>query len=375
MEYEDVVIQTHDGKFHVEVAAISLLTNYFAKKNVNVKLYRNNECVNNNNILIDIGGIYDPSTNKFDRHQKDFNGTFNKKSKIPLSSVGMIWKHYGKEISKMYIQSKDDLSNLSLDKDLNGLHEEIYFKLIQELDAADNKIPIVQGGTRNYWSNLNLASIIKSINGNGSNEDEQLQNFEKAVSICGIMFDIKFYEVIKNYSNYIKDFNYVKDTYNSRKLNDEYLVFDRIIPTVWRCINDLDPEYNIKFIVLCESECITIKTRCKMGEMYKSIIPLLPEVELRQKLYQPNEIIFIHKDLFTAKTTSLDTAKEIIMKTLEAYKIKKDSQLELEKINNTSMSKTVKIMCYTVSVGIIGGIILNFFPAIIKNYENSENPI
>jgi len=105
---EDVVIQTHDGKFHVEVAAISLLTNYFAKKNVNVKLYRNNECVNNNNILIDIGGIYDPSTNKFDRHQKDFNGTFNKKSKIPLSSVGMIWKHYGKEISKMYIQSKED---------------------------------------------------------------------------------------------------------------------------------------------------------------------------------------------------------------------------------------------------------------------------
>ena len=61
-------------------------------------------------ILVDVGSTFDPKTNRFDHHQRSFTTTFwddlndlnekeqRQKEKIKMSSAGLVYKFYGKEI-------------------------------------------------------------------------------------------------------------------------------------------------------------------------------------------------------------------------------------------------------------------------------------
>jgi uncharacterized UPF0160 family protein len=69
--------------------------------------------------------IYDPSKGRFDHHQKE--GAGNHKNGIPYASFGLIWKHYGEEIS----------GNLET-------FQTIEQKLVIPIDAMDNGINTTQ---------------------------------------------------------------------------------------------------------------------------------------------------------------------------------------------------------------------------------------
>ncbi|KAG0194084.1 hypothetical protein DFQ28_001576 [Apophysomyces sp. BC1034] len=43
-------------------------------------------------VVVDVGGVYDPQRRRFDHHQAGFKETFHKKSAIKLSSAGLIYK-------------------------------------------------------------------------------------------------------------------------------------------------------------------------------------------------------------------------------------------------------------------------------------------
>ena len=53
-------------------------------------------------ILVDVGSEYIPEKLRFDHHQKSFTDTWDnnqdKFKNIKLSSAGLVYKHYGKEI-------------------------------------------------------------------------------------------------------------------------------------------------------------------------------------------------------------------------------------------------------------------------------------
>ena len=51
-------------------------------------------------LVCDVGGIYDPARNKFDHHQSSFEESWTNTEKdiTKLSSAGLIFKHFGKEI-------------------------------------------------------------------------------------------------------------------------------------------------------------------------------------------------------------------------------------------------------------------------------------
>jgi hypothetical protein len=49
-------------------------------------------------VLIDVGGEYSPSTNRFDHHQRGFEEIFGNGHVIKLSSAGLVYKHFGLEI-------------------------------------------------------------------------------------------------------------------------------------------------------------------------------------------------------------------------------------------------------------------------------------
>ena len=49
-------------------------------------------------VVLDVGGVYDPPRRRFDHHQKGFIEVFGHGFATKLSSAGMIYKHFGKEL-------------------------------------------------------------------------------------------------------------------------------------------------------------------------------------------------------------------------------------------------------------------------------------
>lgn len=67
-------------------------------------------------IVIDVGGVYDASNNRFDHHQKGFTEVFGHGYSTKLSSAGLVYKHFGREIVenelKKATQSNENLGKL-----------------------------------------------------------------------------------------------------------------------------------------------------------------------------------------------------------------------------------------------------------------------
>ena len=183
-----MLIQTHSGQFHADdVGAVSLLTSYYNQKNTKVHLVRsrNISILTGANILVDVGGVYDPATHRYDHHQTSCHETFSDDSTIPLSSIGMIWKHFGEELLEMFIKSNDTYNKYpNWETHIKNLWIEVYFKSIREMDGHDNGVLPVEGGDRNYQCYMTIGSIISALNSSDTHNDTaQMKAFQKAVGV------------------------------------------------------------------------------------------------------------------------------------------------------------------------------------------------
>ena len=97
-------IVTHNGNFHADdVFSIAALKSIFPS----FKLIRTRdlEIIAKADIVLDVGGVYDPDTDRFDHHQR--GGAGERENGIPYSSFGLIWQKYGLEIC----QGNQDVAN------------------------------------------------------------------------------------------------------------------------------------------------------------------------------------------------------------------------------------------------------------------------
>ena len=100
----DKTIATHNGNFHADdvfsVAALKCIFPSF-------KLIRTRDLalISQADIVIDVGGEYDPDAGRFDHHQR--GGAGERNNGIPYSSFGLIWKKYGLDIC----QGSQDIAN------------------------------------------------------------------------------------------------------------------------------------------------------------------------------------------------------------------------------------------------------------------------
>ena len=91
----DKTVVTHDGNFHADdVFSIAALKCIFPS--FNLIRTRNNEIINSADIVLDVGGEYNPDNGRFDHHQR--GGAGQREDGIPYSSFGLIWKKYGVQI-------------------------------------------------------------------------------------------------------------------------------------------------------------------------------------------------------------------------------------------------------------------------------------
>ncbi|MDP2593513.1 MAG: MYG1 family protein [bacterium] len=115
-------IVTHNGRFHADevfaVAALSILWN----GQIKIKRTRDAEIANKADVVVDVGGLYEPKRGRFDHHQEGGAGV--RENGVPYAAFGLIWKHFGKEICGGNSALADKVERdmvLYIDADDNGV--------------------------------------------------------------------------------------------------------------------------------------------------------------------------------------------------------------------------------------------------------------
>lgn len=142
-------IGTHSGQFHADDAlACLMLVKYTAEfRSAEIIRTRDQALLKTLDLVVDVGGEYNPETHRYDHHQFSFKETFGEGFKTKLAGSGLIYKHFGPEILRNallvvfekdpnFAQYKCELS----DQQVKELQETLYVNFFEYFDAIDNGI-------------------------------------------------------------------------------------------------------------------------------------------------------------------------------------------------------------------------------------------
>merc|ERR1711977_82808 len=131
---QEKLIGTHSGTFHADEAlAVHLVRTLPDFKGAALVRTRDPAKLDECDIVVDVSGVYDDAAKRYDHHQRGFEETFDAQHKTKLSSAGLIYKHYGKQIIGQAIQSDDE-------EKLEILYQKLYDNFVEALDGIDNGI-------------------------------------------------------------------------------------------------------------------------------------------------------------------------------------------------------------------------------------------
>lgn len=168
---------THSGRFHTdEILAIVMLKCLPEYKDAEIVRTRDNAELNKCDVVVDVGGVYDHWKKRYDHHQKEFNDSLDENHSIRLSSAGLIYKHYGKEV----LEKGFDIT----DKDKRDtIYDALYTKFIEAVDAVDNGVSQYEGVMK-YEVNTTLQNRVNQFNPNFLEEDvDENERFQKAMEL------------------------------------------------------------------------------------------------------------------------------------------------------------------------------------------------
>lgn len=113
-------VVTHDKGFHSDdVFAVAVLQLVYGSENLEIIRTRDEELIREADIVVDVGGEYDPDAGRFDHHQKDAP---QRENGVPYAAIGLVWKTYGETLTTAYAAARIDE------------------RIVRSLDAGDNGI-------------------------------------------------------------------------------------------------------------------------------------------------------------------------------------------------------------------------------------------
>ncbi len=115
-----LTVVVHDGTFHTDdVFACAVVSLAFKDKEVEIVRSRDEAVIAGADIVLDVGGVYDIESLRFDHHQREGAGV--RENGVPYASFGLVWKQYGTMIC-----------------DSEEVAEIIDEQLVQGVDGPDN---------------------------------------------------------------------------------------------------------------------------------------------------------------------------------------------------------------------------------------------
>jgi uncharacterized UPF0160 family protein len=189
----DKVIGTHSGTFQADEAlGVWMLRQLPAYRNSKVVRSRDKEVLDKLDIVIDVGGVYDHDSLRYDHHQRGYDERFDEGKEgtdgrcTKLSASGLVYRHYGRDVIKQYYPT---LSNESLEL----AYTKLYDSMLEALDAIDTGVEMAPEGVELlYKDSTGLSSRVSRTNPRWNEVDESTdeppdadERFEVASKMCG----------------------------------------------------------------------------------------------------------------------------------------------------------------------------------------------
>jgi uncharacterized UPF0160 family protein len=148
-----MLIVTHGGKFHADdawaVAVIAIL-----HPDAELVRTRDPAIIERGDVVIDVGGIWDPATGRFDHHQKGFSGA--RQSGVPYASAGLVWREYGARC--VAALAEKHTGQLLGDDTAQQIAYAIDADIVQYLDLSD------VGAAKNAPGGYGLSAVVSGYN-------------------------------------------------------------------------------------------------------------------------------------------------------------------------------------------------------------------
>ena len=276
-QYNKANFVTHSGTFHVDdVISTIFLSKIFNEINlIRVPSMENRSA--NNKLVFDIG------LGEFDHHQKKRNG--KRKNGIYYSSIGLLWKKYGKEYLK-----KINVKNI------NKVYEYVDKELIQYIDATDNM-------QMEYLKNKALPDFVKLCNPEWNENISEEEGFIHALKLADEFWKI----YIKHAIAEVEAIEIIIKKTN--ETDENYVIFDKELP--YRKAIDLLKNKNIKYLIFkSKRKCYDIRIIDKEIEFKKEI--LINDIKQARKLSKINDLLYVDTRGKLCCTETLDSAINLV---------------------------------------------------------------
>lgn len=168
MNNESLTVGTHSGNFQADdVLAVAMLRMLYPE--LIIIRTRDKTRLNRCTFVVDVGGVYDHHTLRYDHHQTGGGG--ERANGIRYSACGLVWKHYG-----AHICHSQEVANRVDDH------------FVQSIDATDNGQHLYEGGYRCFPGvrGSSLSSMLASLNPTWDEEPSYDGRFIEAVEIATI---------------------------------------------------------------------------------------------------------------------------------------------------------------------------------------------
>lgn len=321
-------IGTHNGTFHCdEVLACFFLRQLPEYKDAEIVRTRDSAQLAECDIVVDVGGQFDPKSHRYDHHQRTFSESFNslcpeKPWVTKLSSAGLVYLHFGRRLLSQLTQLKED------DRQLEVLYDKLYENFVEEVDAVDNGISQCDGEAR-YSVSTTLSSRVGHLNPrwNSKSQDTE-EGFKKALKLVGEEFldRLDFYQ-----SSWLPARAVVEEAVLQRNKVDpsgEVIMFSQggcpWKEHLFALEKELQVETPIKFVLYPDQngqwriQCVpaglnTFQNRLSLLEEWRGV-----RDEALSELSGIKECIFVHASGFIGGNKTQDGALEMARRTLQA---------------------------------------------------------
>lgn len=248
-------ICTHSGSFHAdESLAIYLLRLLPKFSQAQLTRSRNPVDWDASDIVVDVGGKYDGGHKWFDHHQRDFDEKFSSQYQTKLSSAGLIYKHFGKEIIQ-------EVLKIQKQNDIDLLYEKVYKEFIEAIDANDNGINNYPADAEKKFNdrNLTLPSLVSQLNPRW-NTDPVDKDFDEAFTKASELMGLAFLNLVKGYGeSWLPARDIVEASFKTRHdvhPSGEVIVLDRFCPWkehLYAIEKENNAQGDIKFVLFQDS--------------------------------------------------------------------------------------------------------------------------
>ena len=276
-QYNKANFVTHSGTFHVDdVISTIFLSKIFKEINL-IRVPSMNNRSMNNKLVFDIG------LGEFDHHQKNRNG--KRENGIYYSSIGLLWKKYGKKY----------LKNINA-KNINKVYEYMDKELIQYIDATDNM-------QMEYLKSKTSPDFVKLCNPEWNENVTEEEGFVRALKLADEFWNI----YIKHAIAEVEAIEIIIRKAN--KTNENYVVFDKELP--YRKAIDLLENKNIKYLIFkSKRECYDIRIIDTKLKFKKEIV--IDDIEQARKISNIKDLLYVDTNGKLCCTKNLESAVNLV---------------------------------------------------------------